>query len=116
MKRRNKYNNLLDKNGFEVIPSLVQNCVIWLVGGAVQINYDDWCNDNDIDNKSPKRDYLTFCAKLKLFGNKKSTLIRYDIPEEHQQTTESCFKWGVEELVKNFRLMLDEEVNNLMRN
>ena len=102
----NKYNNLIDADGFEINPGIVQDCVIWLVGGAVESPVPE--------DGAPKREHITFFSRVTLFGNEKPTIFSFDIPEKYHDDIEGMFRWGVDQLIGNFRMKLDMKVNTLI--
>ena len=101
-----KYNNLMDEDGFEINPGIVQDCIVWLVGSAVISPVDE--------DGAPKRERLTFFARITLWGSEKPTVLSYDIPEEYHNDIDECMRWGVDQLVDNFRMKIDEQVNKLI--
>lgn len=106
MSEERKYNNPLDEDGFEIIPGIVQECAMWLVGGKVI---------SPIKEDKIERTEYTFFCRLHLFGNDKPTVISYDIPDEEVGDVETCLKWGVKKIKQNFMGPIKEEFNKLIR-
>ena len=94
-----KYNNKLDEGGWEInLDELIEDCIIWLTGSSGPAEFKDQS--------------VFFQCRLKLFGSKKNTILRYDVPETIENSKDA-FKWGVDQVLDNVRNTLDRTLNEL---